>query len=183
MGSHPTNDRKAVRESQLLLDRVSKSGSLHHHLKLNTRHSQAQHVHHHTSTIHHLKKMPSNIPAEIWNQIIEFIPGHVLWNLRTVNSVFFQAAMDAHYRQVTLFCYNLDSEGWESTLDHWRRLRCVCVFSSHGRYDDIRYEFPGADNPGTGFARSSHTLSTSTTISDTMIIAIRQRINLVVCGY
>jgi hypothetical protein len=50
--------------------------------------------------------------------------------LRTLNSAFFQAALDAHYREVSLFELNgglTDDSGWSRTLERWERLRYVHI--------------------------------------------------------
>ncbi|PPQ79790.1 hypothetical protein CVT26_012473 [Gymnopilus dilepis] len=43
-------------------------------------------------------------PNEIWLQIVEYLPVQVLQDLMSLNSVFFQAAMDYRYRQIS-FAY------------------------------------------------------------------------------
>jgi hypothetical protein len=64
-----------------------------------------------------------DIPLEIWLLIAQFIPDHIIWGLRTLNSAFFQAAMDARYRDITLFSSHLDGSGWAKTLGRWDNLR------------------------------------------------------------
>jgi len=56
------------------------------------------------------KRLP-DIPCEIWILIAQFIPDHVLWDLRSLNSAFFQAAMDSRYREIDLFDIILDEMG------------------------------------------------------------------------
>jgi hypothetical protein len=68
------------------------------------------------------KRLP-DIPCEIWILIAQLIPDHVLWDLRSLNSAFFQAAMDARYREISLFDACLDEKGWTKTLERWERLR------------------------------------------------------------
>jgi hypothetical protein len=45
---------------------------------------------------------PKHIPADIWLHVAEFIPGDTLQNMAGVNSLFFDLAMDARYKEVSL---------------------------------------------------------------------------------
>lgn len=46
----------------------------------------------------------TSIPHEIWVHIAQFIPALILQDLYTLNSVFFEIAMDCRYRQMS-FAY------------------------------------------------------------------------------
>jgi hypothetical protein len=65
--------------------------------------------------------MSPDLPREIWILITQFLPDHTLWKLRSLNSAFFQAAMDAHYRVFSLFECHMDDRGMGKTLRRWKR--------------------------------------------------------------
>lgn len=74
--------------------------------------------------LHKQVQQRMDIPLEIWLLVAQFIPDHIIWDLRTLNSAFFQAAMDARYRDITLFSSHLDDgSGLGKTLGHWDKLR------------------------------------------------------------
>jgi hypothetical protein len=62
--------------------------------------------------------MPSDIPLDILLRIAQFIPEHRLKNMLTVNSAFFDLAMNARYRHVSF--YDL---GNEKVMRRLNRLR------------------------------------------------------------
>jgi hypothetical protein len=59
---------------------------------------------------------------DIWALIAQFIPLDALWSLRTVNSAFFQTAMDARYRKVSLFDRYMSDDERTGTLHYWAKL-------------------------------------------------------------
>jgi hypothetical protein len=67
--------------------------------------------------------MRPEVPNEIWTLIAQFIPSHVLWELRTVNSAFLQAALDDRYRVFQLVDCDLNDRGWARTLSRWEKMR------------------------------------------------------------
>ena len=45
---------------------------------------------------------PIHIPADIWLHVAEFIPDDTLQSMLGLNSLFFDLAMDARYKEVSL---------------------------------------------------------------------------------
>jgi hypothetical protein len=77
-----------------------------------------------------------NLPYDVWTYIAGFIPNDELWNLRAVNSAFFQAAVTARYRYVELFSWcpfttlasaNGSQVEWAMTMKRWEQLRRVSI--------------------------------------------------------
>jgi hypothetical protein len=58
-------------------------------------------------------------PAEIWLQIADFMPAHVVADLYAVNSQWFDIAMNARYGQISFAFLN------RTMLRNLTRLRCV----------------------------------------------------------
>ncbi|KAL0959272.1 hypothetical protein HGRIS_014543 [Hohenbuehelia grisea] len=85
------------------------------------------------------------VPHDIWLYIASFLPIRAVRNLYSVNSSFFDIAMDARYRQVDL-CGGLDRV-MSRKLDHMKdqhvstRIRCLHIRPWH--IDDIEPPKPG----------------------------------------
>jgi hypothetical protein len=62
------------------------------------------------------------LPREIWTLITQFLPKREFRRLRSLNSAFYQAALDAHYREVTLFANCYSGVGFTESLQHLKRL-------------------------------------------------------------
>ena len=63
--------------------------------------------------------VPIHIPAEVWLHIAEFIPDDTLRDMLGVNKLFFNLALDARYKVVSLKSIRL------STMKRLSRLRWV----------------------------------------------------------
>jgi hypothetical protein len=59
------------------------------------------------------------LPYDIWLYITSYLSKAELWDVRTLNRVIFDIALDSHYRSVTV---NLDFCEQKETTQSFRRL-------------------------------------------------------------
>jgi hypothetical protein len=59
------------------------------------------------------------LPFDIWLHITSFLSKAELWDIRTLNRVIFDIALDSHYRSVNI---NLDFCGKKENIKSFRRL-------------------------------------------------------------
>lgn len=71
-----------------------------------------------------LALMTDHVPTEIWFHIAHYIPDEILYDMLGVNRLFFDLAMDARYKQITLKSLNAETL---KLVDRLRLAKLVCT--------------------------------------------------------